>query len=100
LDGSQLPQPLAPHIQPLYYAGVIAAETIGPSGLTRVTELEINDTRVSGYAFFEGTTLVRALFINFNAFTSGTRGSVHVDLDLSGYGEHPAAITIKRLSVP
>ncbi|KAI9450139.1 hypothetical protein BJY52DRAFT_1155314 [Lactarius psammicola] len=100
LDGSRLPQPLAPHIQPLYYAGIIAAEAIGPSGLTRITELKINDSRVSGYAFFEGTALVRALFINLNVFTSATRGSVHIDLNLSGSGEHPTTVTIKRLSVP
>jgi hypothetical protein len=46
------------------------------------------------------TVLARAVFINLNAFTSGTRGSVHIDLDLSGSGQQPTAITAKRLSVP
>lgn len=100
LDGSQLPQPLPPHIQPPYYAAVIAAEAIGPSGHTCMTELEIDDMQVSGYAFFEESVLARAVFINLNAFTSGTRGSVHIDLNLSGYGRQPTAITAKRLSVP
>lgn len=31
--------------------------------------------------------LAGAVFINLNAFTSGTRGSVHIDLDLSGTGQ-------------
>jgi hypothetical protein len=100
LDGSQLPQPLPPHIQPSYYAAVIAAEAIGPSGFTGVVELEISEAQVSGYAFFEGAVLARAVFINLNAFTSGTRGSVHIDLDLSGSRQQPTAITAKRLSVP
>lgn len=100
LDGSQLPQPLPPHIQPPYYAAIIAAEAIGPSGLTSMIELEISEAQVSGYAFFEGSVLARAMFINLNAFTSGTRGSVHIDLDLSGSGQQPTAITVKRLSVP
>ncbi|KAN0138028.1 glycoside hydrolase family 79 protein [Lactarius tabidus] len=99
-DGSQLPQPLPPHIQPSYYAAVIAAEAIGPSGFTGVVELEISEAQVSGYAFFEGAVLARAVFINLNAFTSGTRGSVHIDLDLSGSRQQPTAITAKRLSVP
>jgi hypothetical protein len=63
-------------------------------------ELEISEAQVSGYAFFEGSVLARAMFINLNAFTSGTRGSVHIDLDLSGSGQQPTAITVKRLSVP
>lgn len=61
LDGSQLPQP---HIQPPYYAAVIAAEAIGPLGLTGVIELEIriSETQVSGYAFFEGTACWRGVY--------------------------------------
>lgn len=100
LDGSQLPQPLPPHIQPAYYAAVIAAEAIGSSGFTCATELEIDETQVSGYVFFEGTVLTRAVFINLNAFTSGTRNSVHIDLNFSGYWEWPAVVTVKRLSIP
>ncbi|KAH8994819.1 hypothetical protein EDB92DRAFT_1934109 [Lactarius akahatsu] len=59
--------PLASHIQSLYYAGIIAAEAIGPSVLTRVFELEIKDTRVFGHVFFEGP----AVFIVLDTFTSG-----------------------------
>ncbi|KAF8274835.1 hypothetical protein EI94DRAFT_1713164 [Lactarius quietus] len=72
----------------------------GSSGSTCVTELDVSETQVSGYAFFEGSVLARAVFINLNAFTSGMRGSVHVDLEFSGYGQQSYTVTVKRLSVP
>ncbi|KAI0297300.1 PITH domain-containing protein [Multifurca ochricompacta] len=100
LDGSNLPQPLAPHIQPLYYAAIIAAEAIGSSGSTRAIELSVNNTQISGYAFFEGNTLMRAVFINLNAYTSGTRRSVHLTLNLAGSRKRPTFNIIKRLSIP
>ncbi|KAI0259875.1 hypothetical protein BC834DRAFT_832798 [Gloeopeniophorella convolvens] len=100
LDGSQLSEPLAPHIQPLYYAAIIAAEAIGPSGNTRAVELTLSDAQVSGYAFFEGSKLARAVLVNLQAFTSGTRGSVHLTLSESGTGALPTSISIKRLSIP
>ncbi|KAH9999196.1 glycoside hydrolase family 79 protein [Russula compacta] len=100
LDGSELPQPLPPHIQPPYYGAVIAAEAIGPSGYTRIVELTVDHAQISGYAVFEGDALVRAVFINLIAFTCGTRGSVHLTLDFSGYREHPSSAIVKRLSIP
>ncbi|KAH9178329.1 hypothetical protein EDB89DRAFT_1930614 [Lactarius sanguifluus] len=48
LYGSQLPQPLSSRVPPLYYVGIIAVEAIGPSGLTRVIEIDINDTQLVG----------------------------------------------------
>jgi hypothetical protein len=96
-DGSPLPAPLAPHIQPAYYAAVIAAEAIGRSGAARVVELSTgNATQVSAYAFYESGSLVRALFINLHAYTGGARGAVHFNLSGAGLG----SMKVKRLSVP
>ncbi|KAI0293794.1 glycoside hydrolase family 79 protein [Russula brevipes] len=100
LDGSQLAQSLPPHIQPLYYAAIIAAEAIGPSGSTHIVELTLNSTQISGYAVYESSALVRAVFINSVAFTSGTRGSAHLALDFSGTGKRPTSAVVKRLSIP
>ncbi|KAF8150688.1 glycoside hydrolase family 79 protein [Crassisporium funariophilum] len=102
LDGTPLATPLPPHIQPQYYAAIIAAEAIGTSGKTRAVELNINDSRVAGYAFYEGSNLVRAVLINSQAFfttTTTARGSKHVSLNLTGSGA-PAKMTVKRLSIP
>ncbi|KAF7374972.1 Glycoside hydrolase family 79 protein [Mycena sanguinolenta] len=71
LDGSTLATPQLPHIQPQYYAAIIAAEAIGDSGDTQALEININNTRISGYAFYESGALKRAVFINSLAFTTG-----------------------------
>lgn len=99
---SALPQPLAPHIQPQYYAAIIIAEAIGPSNATQAIELNINNSQVSGYAFFDNGRLKRAVIINLNAFVGDTaRGSVHVVPSILGYGWRvPTTMTIKRLMVP
>ncbi|KAI0059203.1 hypothetical protein BV25DRAFT_1908823 [Artomyces pyxidatus] len=100
LDGSTLSTPLLPHVQPLYYAAIIAAEAIGPSGKTTAVELIVSNAQVSGYAFFVNKILARAVFINLNAFTGTTaRKSVHLALDLIGSGG-PTHMTVKRLSIP
>jgi len=109
LDGSQLPEPLPPHIHGQYYAAIIAGEAIGPSGQTSAVELAIHHPRISGYAFYEGQQLVRAIFINSDAYlNSGTtvRTSVHLNLSLYGSAHCPAgqpleptSMTIKRLAI-
>jgi hypothetical protein len=99
LDGSTLLQPL-PHIQPLYYAAIIAAQLIGSSGSTTIVELTVVNTHISDYSVFEGNALVRAVFINLNAFTTGTRNSVNLTLNFSGYGKQPASIVVTRLCIP
>ncbi|KAI0049009.1 glycoside hydrolase family 79 protein [Auriscalpium vulgare] len=100
LDGSTLSTPLPPHIQPLYYAAVIAAEAIGPSGTTSASQLTVGNAQISGYAFFEGSRLARALFVNLNAFTGASpRKSVHLSLVPSGSGG-PTMATVKRLTIP
>ncbi|CAA7267056.1 unnamed protein product [Cyclocybe aegerita] len=105
LDASPLPSPLTPHIQPQYYAAIIAAEAIGSSGTTRAVELIINHSRVAGYAFYEGGVLVRALLINSQAFFMGDtqRESIHVDLGFVSTGANPRVprtMIVKRLSIP
>lgn len=101
LDGSTLATPLKPHVQPQYYAAIIAAEAIGDSGQTQALELNINNTRISGYGFYENGSLKRALFINSLAFLKGTttRTSTHLDLTFSGTGTKPTSFTVKRLVI-
>ncbi|KAI5118995.1 hypothetical protein M0805_004405 [Coniferiporia weirii] len=100
-DGSALPEPLQPHIQPQYYAALVAGEAIGLSGVAKAIELDINDTDLAGYAFFEGNILRRAVIINSKAFLSTDttpRTSKNVTLSFSG-GLPPVAMTIKRLAI-
>ncbi|KLO05770.1 hypothetical protein SCHPADRAFT_946632 [Schizopora paradoxa] len=101
LDGSPLSQPLTPHVQPQYYAALIAAEAIGTTGSSTATELTIDNDFVSGYAFFEGGMLKRAVLINSQAFLStstGPRTAVNVDLTFTG-GSAPKTVQIKRLKI-
>jgi len=98
-DGTVLAAPLAPHIQPQYYGAIIAAEAIGNSGNTHMVELTINNERISGYAFYVGTKLARAVLINSQAYLTGTRTTTTVNLDITGSGA-PTTMTVKRLAVP
>ena len=101
LNGSSLSPPLSPHIQPQYYAAIIAAEAIGNSSNTKVIELNIDDNTISGYAFYLDGQLKKAIIINLQAFLSNTtsdRQSTHVDLTF-GSGSGPSKMDIKRLSV-
>ena len=104
LDGSPLSQPLAPHVQPAYYAAIIAAEAIGHTGSARAVELSIDDPRIAGYAFYEGKKLVRAVLINSQAYlannATGCRGTIHVNIQLeNSTGVAPFMMTIKRLAI-
>ncbi|EIW84140.1 glycoside hydrolase family 79 protein [Coniophora puteana RWD-64-598 SS2] len=99
LDGSPI-TPLAPHVQPPYYAAIIAAEAIGPSGTTQAIELNVNATDTSGYAFFEGQQLSRAIFINTVAYLPGAnRSNTHIDLVIPGGYLASSQMTIKRLNI-
>jgi hypothetical protein len=97
-DATPLPDPLPPHVQPQYYAAIIANEAIGSSGDTQIVELTIDDPVIAGYAFYEQSRLARAVFINSRAFltSSPTRGSVHLDLDIDGSVN---SATLKRLTI-
>ncbi|KAJ7227044.1 glycoside hydrolase family 79 protein [Mycena pura] len=100
LDGSTLSTPQQPHVQPQYYAAIVAAEAIGDSGHTQALEISINDTRISGYAFYESGSLKRAVLINSLAFVAGqNRTSTHLDLSFTGSGTKPTSFSIKRLAI-
>jgi Glycosyl hydrolase family 79 C-terminal beta domain len=101
LNAAILRTPLPPHIQPQYYAAIIAAEAIGNSNDTQVIELNITDTGISGYAFYENGELTKVILINSLAFfttTTTARQSMHVDLTF-GSGSVPSKMDVKRLSV-
>jgi hypothetical protein len=102
LDGSPLSPPLPPLIQPQYYAAIITAEAIGNRGNTQVIELNIADSRISGYTFYQGGKLTKAILINSLAFfttTTTARPSTHVDLTYAS-GTVPSQMSVKRLFVP
>ncbi|TFK70312.1 glycoside hydrolase family 79 protein [Pluteus cervinus] len=100
LDGSTLATPLAAHVQPQYYAAIIAGEAIGNSGTTQIAELSISNARLAGYAFFEHSRLARIILINSDAFFQGatSRPAIHVDFSFVG-GTPDSQITVKRLNV-
>ncbi|KAI0092691.1 glycoside hydrolase family 79 protein [Irpex rosettiformis] len=82
IDGSPLTPPEQPHIQPSYYAGLFINTFIGSSGNTQISELTVWDDNVSGYAAYEHGKLVRAAFVNLDAWlvsSVGLRPSVHVN---------------------
>lgn len=96
--------PLPPHVQPQYYGAIVAAEAIGNSNKAHAVELTINDSRIAGYAFFDGSQLARAVLINSDAFlttTTGARPSTHVSLSFaSGDGvSTPKTAVVKRLAI-
>lgn len=100
LDGSPI-TPLPPHIQPPYYAAVIAAEAIGSTGSTQVVEIPIDATDISGYAIFEYGSLARAVFINNVAYLpgGGVRNTTHINIDFSGFGLAAQTMEVKRLDI-
>ncbi|OJT07649.1 Beta-glucuronidase [Trametes pubescens] len=86
IDNSPLDPPSPPHVQPSYYAGLAINTFIGSTKTSQIVELSVNDSNVSGYAAFEHGKLVRAVFINLHAWlasSTGTRPSVHIDLDFA-----------------
>lgn len=101
-DGSPLPAPLLPHVNPQYYAAVIAGEAIGATNTTRILELPVEDSRVAGYLIYEGETPARAILINTQTYLpSGygffqTRPSVRVRLDIAGSTPYE----LKRMAIP
>lgn len=102
VNGNILNPPSPPHIQPQYYAAIIAAEAIGNTNDTQVIELDFDDTRISGYAFYQSGQLKKAILINSQAFYSTTtteRSNKHVDLTFDESGSVPLEMDVKRLSV-
>ena len=62
-----------------------------------MTEIHITDSNISGYAFYEQGILVRAVFINSNAYFGGARSSAHVRIDISD--ESRTMMSVKRLAI-
>lgn len=100
IDGSPLSTPQAPHVQPQYYAAIVAAEAIGNSGATKAVEIQCNDGALSGYAFYESGVLKRAVFMNSIAYfsTSATKGFKTVTFTFTGAGTQYTQMTVKRLT--
>ncbi|KAG6873248.1 hypothetical protein C0995_001268 [Termitomyces sp. Mi166 len=102
LDGSNLPKPAPPHVQPQYYAAIIAGEAIGKTGEAQVLEIDIDHPQVAGYSFYEDAHLVRAIFINSKAYLPGStnRTNVHLDLGFTTVSDiAPTTMTVKRLAI-
>ncbi|KAG6909980.1 hypothetical protein DXG01_013980 [Tephrocybe rancida] len=103
LDGSQLPEPVPAHVQPQYYAAVIAGEAIGKTGRAQILEIKIDNTQIAGYGFYEDGTLARAVFINSKTYLpeSTNRTSVHLDLGFTAVAgvKLPRTMTVKRLVI-
>ncbi|KAH0833145.1 glycoside hydrolase family 79 protein [Lanmaoa asiatica] len=100
LDGSPI-TPLPPHIQPPYYAAIVAAEAIGSTGSAQVVEIPVNATDISGYAVFEYGNLARAVFINSAAYlpSGGVRTTTHINIDFSGSGLTVREMKVKKLNI-
>ena len=80
------------------------------SGTTKIVELELSAPNLSGYAIYENGKLVRAVFVNLNAWLKSDEGvrerSVHhIDLcftsidDAKKSGSAGKKIRVKRLDI-
>lgn len=100
LDGSPI-APLAPHVQPPYYAAIIAAEAIGSSGTAQAVEIATDENDVSGYAIFEYGRLSKAVFINTIAYFAGAgaRNATHIDFSFTGSGYTANEMRVKTLKI-
>ncbi|TFL04901.1 hypothetical protein BDV98DRAFT_561154 [Pterulicium gracile] len=100
LDATPLPQPLPPHVQPQYYAAIILSEANG-NAPTQLAEITVNNPQITGWAFYEGGTWKRALFVHLGAHlsSSGFRPVERLNLGFSGTGSSPRNMTIKRLAI-
>jgi len=87
VDNSPLSPPSQPYLQPSYYAGLVVNTAVGRvagSGTTEVVELALSASDLSGYAIYEKGKLVRAVFINLNAWLKSDEGvrersAYHID---------------------
>ncbi|KAK2465563.1 hypothetical protein APHAL10511_002455 [Amanita phalloides] len=98
LDGEPLAEPLAPHVQPQYYAAIIIAEATGKSGNVQLKEIQIDNPNIAGYAFYEKGKLRRAVFINSKAFFKGRqRRTTHITLNFQS--SKYQRVHVKRLRI-
>jgi hypothetical protein len=107
LDNRALTPPLAPHVQPQYYAAIVAASFIGTSNSgeisTQIAELLISDSQIAGYAAYDNGQLARVVLINSKAYLTTTktpRGSVFVNTTIiAGGGGAPTAMRVEKLLI-
>ncbi|KAI0642794.1 glycoside hydrolase family 79 protein [Trametes meyenii] len=102
-NGAPLDPPQPPHVQPVYYAGLVIGTLVGNSSTSQIVELTVDDDNVTGYAAFEGGWLVRAAFVNLRAWLSGSNGnrpSVHLDFHFARAGSARSGnVTVRRLAM-
>lgn len=94
--------PLASHVQPQYYAAIIAASFISNFGNTYIAEISINNANVGGYAAYDAGVLSRAVFINSLAWlksSTGSRGYSQLTFSTSGSGTKPSSLQVRRLAI-
>ncbi|KAF8520875.1 glycoside hydrolase family 79 protein [Hysterangium stoloniferum] len=99
-DATPIDPPQPPHVQPAYYSAILVAHAIGSTGSAQIVELTVPFDNVSGYAIYENGRLVRAVFINLDAWlqsSTGTRPSVHIGLTIPSGG--PKTATVRRLAI-
>ena len=109
VDDTPLSLPSQPYLLPSYYAGLVINTAVGSaaaSGNTKIVELEISAPNLSGYAIFEMGKLVRAVFINLNAWLKSDEGVqernvYHIDLGFASTDSYTSAkeIRVKRLDI-
>ncbi|KAF8316383.1 hypothetical protein DL93DRAFT_774021 [Clavulina sp. PMI_390] len=107
--GQPLSNPIPPHVQPQYYAAIVAASLIGKSkhSVKSIAEITVPNTNVGGYAAYENHKLKRAVFINNNAYLRNSttpRGSValHLSLELPGSSSRTTRegrMEVRRLAI-
>lgn len=101
LDGTPLNPPQPPHVQPAYYAAILVARAVGHDA-ARIVELTVPADNVSGYAIYENGRLARAVFVNLDAWlttSTGTRPSVHLQLEFGMGPAAPQTATVRRLTI-
>lgn len=96
-----------PHIGPLYYANIIAAEAIGSSSKRYVAELASTNNSISAYGIWDNKKLVRMVITNHDVYNvNGTDSNAQRSsqmVDLQGFKLQDLSIgtaTIKSLKVP
>ncbi|KAF8309013.1 hypothetical protein DL93DRAFT_2170653 [Clavulina sp. PMI_390] len=102
--GEPLDSPLPAHVQPQYYAAIVAASLIGSSQCDKeIAEITVPNSEVGGYGAYENGVLKRAVFINNNAYlqdSAAPRGSVALQL---GFGSasraNPSEIEVRKLVI-
>ncbi|KAF8309017.1 glycoside hydrolase family 79 protein [Clavulina sp. PMI_390] len=102
--GEPLDSPLPAHVQPQYYAAIVAASLIGSSQCDKeIAEITVPNSEVGGYGAYESGVLKRAVFINNKAYLQGSttpRGSVALQLGFDTVSfANPSEIEVRKLVI-